>query len=77
MNVDQMRSALAETAKVQVGDVITAVDGITVKTSSDLQEIVARHRPGESVELSINRNGLEKNIAVILNNKEGDAKLLD
>lgn len=72
-----LENSAAQKAKVQVGDVITAVDGITVKTSSDLQEIVARHRPGESVELSINRNGAEKNIAVILNNKEGDAKLLD
>lgn len=76
--VDSLLSnSAAAKASVQRGDVITAVDNIKVKTSSDLQEIVARHRPGESIELSIDRNGTQKTIAVVLENKEGNTKLLD
>lgn len=72
-----LANSAAAKAKVQVGDVITAVDGINVKTSSDLQEIIARHRPGESIELSIDRNGTQQAINVVLKNKEGNTKLLD
>lgn len=72
-----LKNSAAAKANVQIGDVITAVNGIQVKTSSDLQEIVARHRPGESIQLSIDRNGNTQTIDVILNNRDGNTKLLD
>jgi Do/DeqQ family serine protease len=63
-------SAAAE-AGVKVGDVITGVDGVETFSSPKLLEMIGRHRPGDQVTLTILRNGQEKNLPVILKNREG------
>ncbi len=47
-------------------DVITEVDGKKVKSAPELQELVGRKRPGDVVNLTINRNGSLKKIPVKL-----------
>ena len=39
----------------KVGDIITAIDGETVTTLTDITNILARHSPGDSVEISLYR----------------------
>jgi S1-C subfamily serine protease len=39
------------------GDLIMAVDGRAVESSSALERAIARKKPGESVELTVYRNG--------------------
>ena len=39
------------------GDVITAVDGKTVKTMQDLSAAIKAQKPGDEVELTVLRNG--------------------
>lgn len=47
----------AEDAGLRSQDVITEVDGVEISTSSHLQQVIARKRPGDEVELRIYRDG--------------------
>jgi len=69
-----MTGSAAAAAGVQSGDVIVKVNDIDVKTASELQGMIARHRPGDLVTLTVNRKGSEKSIDVILNNKDGNTE---
>ena len=51
---------------LQVGDVITALGGKTVADSSALSGLVDTHKPGDSVEVKITRNGSTKTLTVKL-----------
>lgn len=42
---------------VTVGDVILKADGVTLVTTSDLLDILETHKPGETVELEIQKHG--------------------
>ena len=56
----------ADAAGLKKGDVITKVDGNKIRSSSDLQERVARLRPGDKVQLSYVRDGKEHSTTVTL-----------
>ena len=56
----------AQTGGVQVGDIITAIDGKPVTNSSALAEILANLEPGTSATLAINRNGQKMTLTVTL-----------
>lgn len=56
----------AELAGLHKGDIITKVNGRKVTESSDLQETVGRLQPGDKINLSILRDGQEKNFNVVL-----------
>ncbi len=47
-------------------DIITQVNGKQVKTAPELQELVGRKRPGDTVQLTILRDGKTKNMSVRL-----------
>jgi len=42
---------------LQVGDIITQVDGQPITTTSTLVQTIGRHRPGEQVTLTVRRGG--------------------
>jgi serine protease Do len=56
----------AAKAGVQSGDVITAINGTSVKDSGDLARRVAMMEPGSTVNLAILRNGEQKNLTATL-----------
>ena len=66
----------ADKAGVMSGDVITAVNGTTVKDARDLAKTISAMAPGASAKLTIWRKGEEKSIAVTLGEfpKERDAR---
>jgi serine protease Do len=65
-------SSSAKAAGLKIGDVITKIDGIDVKSSSKLQEMVARHRPGEAVQVvAVDKEGKAKTLSVVLKNLSG------
>lgn len=66
-----LENSAAAKAGIQIGDVIVAINGQVVKGSPELQEQIARHRPGDRVEVTINRQGKEKTIPVNLLNRAG------
>ncbi|TAJ70001.1 MAG: Do family serine endopeptidase [Phenylobacterium sp.] len=51
-------------AGVQVGDVVVAVNGVSVKSSSDLTRQVARVRAGENLRLDVIRDGKRRTVDV-------------
>jgi S1-C subfamily serine protease len=61
----------AQAAGLKEGDVIISVNGITVKTSSELQEQISKHRPGDVVDILIKRDNKEKHFNVTLRNTSG------
>lgn len=68
-------SAAAE-AGIEPGDVIVAIDGMEVTSSSELQEYIARRRPGDEVKVTVDRNGKNRDFDVVLNNRTGSTELV-
>jgi len=66
----------AEAAGLKEGDIITSINGAKVNSSSELQEIVARNRPGDKVKVDYLRKGKEHSTNAVLKNKAGDTKLV-
>ena len=66
----------AKEAGIEKGDVIVAVNGLKIKSSSALQEQISKYRPGDKVELTINRNGSTKKFTVELRNAQGSTKVV-
>ncbi|RLJ70999.1 serine protease Do [Hydrogenivirga caldilitoris] len=54
----------ADKAGLQVGDIIVSLDGKKIDSVRDLQFTVMKTKPGTVVELTVIRNGKEKNIKV-------------
>jgi serine protease Do len=46
-----------DNAGLATGDVITAVDDQPVSTAKDVQKIVKSHKPGDSLKMTVTRNG--------------------
>ncbi len=61
----------AEKAGIQVGDVITALDGETVVSQSALSAAISAHRAGDTVTLTVYRQGETLELAVTLDEKTG------
>ena len=49
---------------------------VVIKSSSALQEQISKYRPGDKVELTINRNGSTKKFTVELRNAQGSTKVV-
>ncbi len=62
----------AETAGLQKNDIITKVDGTTVKSSAHLKYLLYKHNIGDSVKITISRDGKEKELTLKLTHKVGD-----
>ena len=63
----------AEAAGLQRNDIITEVDGTTVKSSAHLKYLLYKHNIGDSVKLTIVRNGNEKELTLKLTHQIGDS----
>ena len=68
-------NSAAGDAGVKVEDVITEVDGIQVKITGKLLELIGRQHPGDTVVLSIDRKGKSIEIPVILR-KDGNPEMV-
>ena len=66
-----MEGGAAEDAGIKKGDVILKADGKEVNSVPELQELVSSHKPGDKIDVLIDRNGKEKDIEVTLKNKDG------
>ena len=66
----------AESAGLKVNDVIVKIDGISTGSQSKLMELVGRKRPGETVVVTVNRDGSVKDFNVVLKNKDGNTNIV-
>ncbi|WP_030664472.1 S1C family serine protease [Streptomyces rimosus] len=56
----------ADKAGIKAGDVIVKFDGTDVSTMQDLSEALAGHKPGDQVEVTVDRDGERKTVRVTL-----------
>jgi serine protease Do len=65
------KSSAAAEAGLKAGDVITQINGVPVNTSSQLQEQVARFRPGDKLKVNYLRGSDAKETTATLRNATG------
>ncbi len=63
-------------ADIKVDDVIIGLDNKKVKNMADLQEAIAKHRPGDKVSVKLIRDKKEKSVDVTLKNEQGTTKIV-
>jgi serine protease Do len=68
---DANDKSAAKAAGIKEGDVVTKMDNHDIKTSSALIEYVGRKRPGDKIEVTVNRQGKTMIIPVTLKSREG------
>lgn len=50
--------------KLQPQDIVTRVDGLPTPSVSDLRRLIGKHRPGQTVQLTIRRDGRLRKVSV-------------
>lgn len=68
-------SAAAE-AGIKSGDVITAINNVRVKSTSELQEQVSRYRPNDEISVTVLRGDKEKSLTTRLKNIDGETTIV-
>jgi putative serine protease PepD len=63
---DVSSGSAAASAGIKAGDVITAVDGTTVKSAESLRAIIDSHKPGDKITVTVTRGGSSKTLSVTL-----------
>jgi Do/DeqQ family serine protease len=66
----------AAEAGIREGDIILKVGEVTINSTPQLQEQIGRFRPGDKVNVTLEREGKEKKVSVVLRNKEGDTRVI-
>ncbi|MFN9855824.1 MAG: PDZ domain-containing protein, partial [Bacteroidota bacterium] len=66
----------AAQAGIKKGDFVTKLNGVAVNTGPELQEQVARYKPGDKVSLTYQRGGKENTVSIVLRNKSGNTDLV-
>jgi S1-C subfamily serine protease len=61
----------AKEAGIKEGDVVVKIDETPIRTSAGLIEYIGRHRPGDRVNMTVNRKGKEVIIPVELKGRDG------
>jgi Do/DeqQ family serine protease len=65
----------AEQSGLVRGDVIIGIDGHRISSVSELQEWVARNRPGKEIAVTYLRNGTQQEVKARLRNSDGNEKV--
>lgn len=63
-------------ADIKVDDVIIGLDNKPIKTMAELQEELAKHRPGDKVKVKLIRDKKEMTVNVELKNAQGNTKVV-
>lgn len=61
----------AEAAGLKKGDVIVKMEGQPLDSDAQMREIIGRRRPGDVVNVTVNRDGSERDFKVELRNRNG------
>ncbi|WP_068597350.1 Do family serine endopeptidase [Vaginella massiliensis] len=66
---------VAKGSGIEVGDVITEVDGKPIGSMTNLTFIIGSKRPGDKVNVTLNRNGKTRSLSVTLRDAKGNTEL--
>ncbi len=65
----------SKAAGIQIGDLITKINNIPIRTFSELQNQLNRYRPGDKIAVTVLRDGKERTFTVELKNEEGSTEI--
>jgi serine protease Do len=63
---DVQDGGAADKAGMKMDDIVMKINGRVVKTAPELQELVGRNRPGDELEVTVNRDGKLETLYIIL-----------
>ena len=66
----------AKLAGLKSGDVITAINGKKVNSTTQLKESIGQYRPGDKVNVEVNRNGSHHHYELTLLNEAGNVDVV-
>lgn len=66
----------AKEAGLKEGDVVVKIDDKPIRSNTALIEYIGTRRPGDKVNITVNRNGKELTFPVVLKNREGKTGLV-
>ncbi len=66
----------AGAAGIEAGDVIVRVENAEINSNPDLLEAIAQRRPGDRLDITVNRDGSERIFNVVLNNRDGNTDIV-
>ncbi|ALW87280.1 deoxyribonuclease HsdR [Hymenobacter sedentarius] len=69
-------SSAAAAAGLKMGDIITKINDVVVNTSSQLQEQVARFRPGDKIKVNYVRGNTPSEVTAVLRNATGTTSVV-
>ncbi|MCO5230454.1 MAG: Do family serine endopeptidase [Chitinophagales bacterium] len=73
---DVQKGSGADDAGLKGGDIITKINSKVIKTSPELQEIVARNRPGDKIQVEYLRDNKVRTTTVTLKSKDNTTALV-
>jgi len=65
----------AEDAGLEKGDIIIGIENNSIKNVAELQENVARNRPGDKIDVTFIRDGKERTVSATLKNIMGEERM--
>ena len=69
-------NSAAKAAGLKEGDIITHINNVAVNTSAQLQEQVARYRPGDKIKVTYVRGNDSETVTATLRNRMGDTNVV-
>ncbi len=70
------KKSSAKEAGLKEGDVVVKIDETNIKSSTSLIEYIGRKRPGDKVNVTVNRKGKEVTYTVLLNARDGKSSVV-
>ena len=74
--VEVTEGGAAKLAGMKSGDVITAINGKKVNSTTQLKESVGQYRPGDKIDVEVNRNGHHHHYELTLLNEAGNVDVV-
>ena len=73
---DVTEGGAAKLSGIQAGDVITSIGGKKVNSTTQLRESVGQYRPGDKIEVEVNRHGSHHRYELTLLNEAGNVDVV-
>ncbi len=73
---DVAEDGAAKAAGLKKGDIVIKINGVNISTGPELQDQVARYKPGDKISITYLRNGKEVSTTVTLKNKAGTYEIV-
>ncbi|MDF2448765.1 MAG: degQ [Bacteroidota bacterium] len=70
------QNGAGEEAGIKIGDVVTKIENVSVRSTSELLEQVGKFRPSDKINVTLVRNEKEMIIPVVLKNKENSLGII-